>query len=150
MKFRKTLFQKQYFILLLPVFFVLHGFMNYYPLIFVNDSLILLLKYLLAIAIFAGLFFLIVRSWRTVFVLSALVMCFHFFFGATHDWLKSWLADSFIVKYSFLIPAAFIVLILLLVYGRRKKPAFLNLSTYLNALFFLLILIDLIQLCFKI
>src|SRR5688500_11642341 len=87
-------FYNPYFILLLPVFFVLHGFTQYYPLVLPGHVLLLLLKYLLAIFILTAVFFFFIRLWRTAIMLSFFVSFFYLYFGAIHDWMKTWLDNT--------------------------------------------------------
>jgi hypothetical protein len=150
MNSRSTFFEKQYFLLLLPVFFLLHGIVENYPLIPVSACLVLFGEYLLATAILAGLSFLLIRSWRTAAMLVFFIMAFHFFFGPAHDFLKDLFGNGFITKYSFLLPLALLVFIALIIYLKKRKPAFLKLSRYLNILFLVLLLIDLGRLGFMV
>jgi hypothetical protein len=145
MNLRKIEPDKQYFLFLLPVFFLFHGFTQNYPLIPIGGSFLLLIKYLVSTAIFTVLFYLLIRSWRTAGMLTFLVMSFHFFFGAIHDLLKDWFPNSFLIKYVFLIPAFFVLFLLIFFYFKKRKPEFRKLSRYLNLLFLALLLIDLVQ-----
>jgi hypothetical protein len=146
MNLRKIQPEREYFLFLLPVFFLFHGFTQNYPLIPVAGSLVLLIKYLVATAIFTWLFFLFIRSRRSAGMLAFLVMSFHFFFGAIHDSLKSWLSNSFFTKYVFIVPFCFVLFVVIFFYLKKKIPAFKNLARYLNLLFLALIVIDLVQL----
>jgi hypothetical protein len=149
MNLKKDFVQKQYYLLLLPLFFLLHGCIENYPLIPFFPCLLLLLKYLLATAILTVLSFLLIRSWQHAALFAFLVMTFHFFFGPIHDFLKNVFPNSFIIKYTFLIPVFLVLFIILLIYLRKKRPSFNNLNRYLNILFTVLILIDLVQLGIK-
>src|SRR6476469_7449206 len=122
MNLRKIHPDREYFLFLLPVFFLFHGFTQNYPLIPIGGSLVLLIKYLVTTTIFTSLFYLLIRSWRTAGMLAFLVMSFHFFFGAIHDSLKSWFPNSFLIKYVFLIPAFFVLFLLILFYFKKRKP----------------------------
>ena len=64
--------------------------------------------------------------------------------------MKTWLDNTFLVKYSFLLVSGFLILVLLVIYLRKKKPVFLKLSVYLNILLILLIVMDLVLLGYKI
>ena len=149
MNLKKDFLHTPYYLLLLPLFFLLHGSSENYPLIPFIPCLLLLLKYILVTAIITGLSFLIIRSWRSAAMFAFFVMGFHFFFGPLHDFLKNVLPNSFIVKYTFLIPFFFILFIGILIYQRKLKPSYNKLSRYLNILFAVLILIDLVLLGIK-
>src|SRR5690349_8585942 len=96
---KKTFFRKEYFLFLLPVFFILHGYTENYPLITIKDALILLLQYLLATTVLAILFYWVLKSWRKAAVFVFLFLSFYFFFGSVHDALKNLLQKSFLLKY---------------------------------------------------
>ena len=149
MKISNPHFRNPFFILLLPAFFALHGYAEHYPLIGAGEMLVLFLGYLLGSAIFTFVLFIFIRSWRSASILGFLVMCFYLFFGAIHDWFKTWLNNTFLVRYSFLLPAFLLILILSIIYLRKFKPGFPRFSAYLNVLLLILILFDLVQLGFK-
>src|SRR4051794_21255875 len=91
---------KEYFLLLLPFFFLFHGYTENFPLISAEDCLWLCLKYLLATALLCALFYLLFRSWRKAAIMMLLLMCFYFFFGSAHDAVKSIAPSTFIARYS--------------------------------------------------
>jgi hypothetical protein len=131
------------FVFLLPIFFVLHGFKENFGFIPVTDGLVLIATYLLASLILLGLFWLILRNLTRAGLITFFVMCFHFFFGSVHDSLKKILPGTFVTKYSFILPAALIVFIFLLVVSKRMKEHSLErLTIYLNSLLLLIIVID--------
>ena len=139
----------EYFLLLLPVFFVLHGYNENYPLIKANDVWELLVRYFL---VFGGLsvpFFFLFRSWRKTSVLLLLVMCFHFFFGNVHNSLKSLLHNSFATKYVFVLPFSFFLFVVAIVYLKKTKRNFSRLIQYGNILLLVLIALDVSLLTIK-
>ena len=69
-------------------------------------------------------------------------MAFYFFFGGAHDGLKKIFPDSFIIKYSFILPAVFIFFVtIIILFRKRKKPLF-RITSYLNVLLLLLLMMD--------
>jgi hypothetical protein len=135
-----------YFLFLLPLFFVFHGYLENYPVVPAWDCLLLFLKYTGISLLLLIIFFAVIRSWRTAAIMAFIVMAFHIFFGPVHDLLKSWWPQSFIVKYVFMLPVFFISFITLIIYFRKKKPAFIQLTKYINILLLAFILIDAVQL----
>jgi hypothetical protein len=141
--------QKPIFLYLLPLFFVLHGYMENYDLVPLKDAFILALQYLAAA---------IVLSWLAKFYFhdqykanfySFFILCFQFFFGTVHDLVRSRFADLFITKYSFILPFSLLVFFLFAVMLNRKKIVSGQLTLYLNTLLVILLLIDTTQLLMK-
>jgi sulfatase-like protein len=137
------------FLLLLPVFFVLHGVVENFGLVPSKDALFLLFYYLLLSAVLTTVFFAFYRNLSKAALSSLVVMAFHFFFGAMHDFLRRVAPHTVIVKYSFILPVAFFVFIALVISLKRAKTNFAKLLQYLNLLFLFLILIDAINLLGK-
>jgi hypothetical protein len=138
-----------YFLFLLPLFFLLHGYTENYPMVPVAASLLQLVKYLVATAIILVISFLVIRSWPSAVLLTFLIFCLHFFFGPIHDLLKSWIPSSFMVKYSFLLPFILVCLVLVTAHLRREKKDYPAFFRYLNLLLVVLVLIDLGSLVIK-
>lgn len=145
----KLQFRKEYFLFLLPVFFVLHGYTENFPLIKESDGWLLLLQYWLVSFALCILFFLVFQSWRKASVLVFFVMSFYFFFGSFHDAAKSVLGKSWLVQYSFILPFCFVLFFALIIYLKKSNKAFIRFIKYINFLFVLLIVIDGIQLTYK-
>ena len=137
------------FLLLLPFFFILHGFLVNFPMVPLTEALFLYLKYVLVIILLCGFGFLLIRSWPATAVFVFCVMALHFLFGPIHDGMKALIPQSFLIKYTFLLPFFFLAFILLLFYLRKRKPAFSGLTNYLNLLLLLLIVIDLSQVIYR-
>jgi hypothetical protein len=127
------------FLFLLPVFFVFHGYVENIGFIGIADCLPLLGLYLLlAIASFL-LFYPFFRDRNKAALMSFYGLCFYFFFGALHDFLKARAAP--LSRYSILLPlfvASGVVVFLLL----RKNKTFRPLILFLNCLFLLYLLVD--------
>jgi Sulfatase len=137
---------RPFFLILLPLFFVFHGFVDNYNAIPFRDVLPLLLMYLLVSLLFFFLGWIFFRQTDKAAFFSFCVMAFHFFFGAVQDLLKNYFGDSFITRYSFLLPVfstAFVLLVWLL--KTTTKPL-IKWRMYLNLLFCVLIFIDAVKL----
>ena len=70
------------FLLLLPFFFILHGFLVNFPMVPLTEALFLYLKYVLVIILLCGFGFLLIRSWPATAVFVFSVMALHFFVWA--------------------------------------------------------------------
>ena len=139
-----------FFILLLPLFFVLHGFIFYYDSVPMVDAVILLLKYLLLAVGSAGVFWLFYRHLLKAAILGFAVIAFFFFFGNIQDILKKTLEGTVFVQYRFVLPFSFLLFILLLFVLKKSKHSLLQITAYLNILLIALILFDLVWLTVKI
>lgn len=142
-------FNGEYFVFLLPLFFVLHGYTENFHLIHEKDSFLLLLKYWTVSILLITFFFLFFKSWRKAAVFVLLLMLFYFFFGSIHDSAKSILGKSFFVEYSFILPLSFVLVILLFLFFRNTLKEFNRFNQYMNFLFVILIAIDAVELIFK-
>src|ERR1043165_1947311 len=110
-KFPRLRFNKEYFLFLLPVFFVFHGYVENYSLVPVPDALFLLFYYVIAFVLIDLLLFLFFRSWRKSSLMTAALMMIHFFFGSFHDFIKSLFGSVFITSYTFILCAIFLLII---------------------------------------
>lgn len=137
------------FLFLLPVFFVLHGCMENYDFVPVEDALLLTGLYCGISAILAFLFWLFYRDLIKAGLASCCIMAFHFFFGSMHDNLKKYFPESFVAKYSFILPAALALFLLVLILLKKRKKPFVKLSFYLTTLLIILIAVDTVMLLTK-
>jgi hypothetical protein len=137
-----------FFLYLLPLFFVLHGFMEGYHIIFLTDCLLLLAKYLVFTSVLHILLYFLYKNKSAVF-LAFILMIVYFFFGAFHDFLKLNFRNSFLSRYAFVLPFlfCFIVIAFVFVKGIRQYE---RLFLYLNLLFLLFIGVDIFLLSRKV
>lgn len=138
----KSFFLKPWYPCLLSIFFVLHGFTANFYLIPVKDSLLLLLAYLVGAIVFTFSFWLFFRNLAKASFFSFLIMGFNFFFGYIHDSLKSFFPDSFVIKYSVILSAFFLVFVILAIILKKRKSISDKLTVYLNLLLCIFIIID--------
>lgn len=141
--------QTPFFLFLLPLFFVLHGFTAYYFLVPVKETIAVLFVFLAASFLLALAFLLIYKNRIKSALASVLLLALNFFFGNIQDGLKEIAPGSFIIKYSFLLPLALVVFIIWAVYLKRSKNNFTRLTAYLNWLVLLFLFIDMGILCTK-
>ncbi|MDQ3682850.1 MAG: LTA synthase family protein [Bacteroidota bacterium] len=133
---------KEYFIFLLPVFFIVHACVANFPLISLKDVINVLGWNLLAALLINLLFSFIFKDWRKAAIYAFSLLCFQFCFGIVHDTLKKMASDFFIVKYSFIIPFSIIVFISLFYFLQKSNRSFNRLNRYLNTLFLILLAIE--------
>lgn len=137
------------FIFLLPIFFVLHGYVEYQFFIPEMEALELLLFYLVIDIILLVIFYLLYKNIRKAALAAFISLSIFFFFGPLYDTLKEIADNTFLIKYSFLLSALFCIYIvsLLLV---KKATLGIRLLQFLNTLFFIFIIYDLCVITFKI
>ena len=141
---------KPLYLLLLPLFFVFHGYRENYDFVPVPDALKLTGIYLFTAAILFLAGWMITKNLNRAGLIAFCILGFHFFFGSIHDGLKSLSANGFISRYSFILPLAVIVLAILIFCLVKKKPRLRRLTVYMNLLFIFLLLIDAAWLAVKI
>ena len=128
-----------FFWLLLPVFFVFHGFVENESFIHFRDCLPLIGEYLGAALVLYLLSWLPVKNKVKAALLSSWVLSFYLFFGAFHDFLRK--QAFFLHRYSLLLPL-FALLTVLLILVLRKRNTFTRLTLFLNSLLLLYLLVD--------
>jgi len=151
MKIALTTYVKKYpfFLLLLPVFFVLHGFTENYDFVPPKDALLLTGIYIAASLVLLCLSWLLFKNWLKAATLSFFLMAFHFFFGSMHDAIKSIFPGTLFTKYIFILPFSFcLFLAVVILLRKRNKPLHL-LAGYLNLLLLLVIVLDILWLASK-
>lgn len=148
-KIKSILGRKVLFLFLLPIMWVLHGYLNNYGLIPEKDALLLALLYCGVALVLAGIFWLFYRNIFKAALLSFVLLCLQFFFGPIHDFLKETFPGTIFSKYSFLLPFIFILVIATAVYLARSKKTFYRTTTYLNTLFLIFIITDSFLLAFS-
>lgn len=144
MKDKLQLFLNQYplFVLLLPVFFVLHGVAENYDFVSLKDAAELTGLYVVVSLALLFLFLFFYKNLIKASLLSFFTLCLHFFFGSIFDSLKKINQSSFLLKYSIILPIIFVFFIFIAFFIKKKKQFPSNLNVYLNTLFCLLILFD--------
>ena len=130
------------FFLLLPLFFVFHGFTENFYAVPVTDAAWLLFVYLFAALIFFLLGWLFYRNSSKAALLSFCIMAFHFFFGSIQDRLKKWFDNDWITRYIFLLPFFLVLLIALLFFLKRNKGSLVKTGLYLSMQLCLFLVID--------
>ena len=137
-------FKGEYFLFLLPLFFVFHGYVENHRLIQAQDAVTLFFFYCTVSIVLTSCLFFLFRSWRKASLFTFCLLLVHFFFGSFHDALKELLKDSLLTKYSVLLICIAIIVGSAFVYFRRTGRKFNKGVRYLNTLFVILILLDVV------
>jgi hypothetical protein len=112
------------FVLLLPLFFLLHGINENFGLIPFNIVLRLSVLYGLITIVITLLSMAFLKKPAKAVAFTFYCLAIFFLFGAFHDFLKSTLKNSFFVSYSFLLPLMFVTGVVFFIY--LKKSPFSN------------------------
>jgi len=140
---------KEFFLFLLPLFFVLHGSTENFPLVSFADALELTGIYILVTLGLLGISFLIFPSFRKAAFFTFFLVSFHLFFGPVHDFLKEIAPGFFISKYSFILPASLLTFVWLFFFLLRTKANLQRAVSYLNIVFLILLFVDAFVLAIK-
>lgn len=129
------------FLILLPAFFVLHGFAANYDAVPVTDALFLFFLYACSALVIAALGWFYYRDMTKACLLAFMVMAWQFFFGTIQDGLKG-RSPAFLSQYRFLLPFGLLLFLALAIWLKKRTKTFPVLTPYLNILLLLLILLD--------
>lgn len=140
---------KPWFVLLLPLFFVLHGYAEHYSFIGIQDIAYLLGVYCVATILLQLLFRLIFRNNTKAALMTSALMAVYFFFGALFDFLKVHSPIKGLYKYSILIPLIAISLMALFIFLKRSKQPITRFVLFLNVLLLIYLSIDLATIGWK-
>ena len=132
----------EYFLFLLPLFFVLHGYIENYEAMRFSEALYLLLQTLFVSLVILLIGLLNFRRLRKAAIFTFCLLFYHLFFGPVHDAIKKLFPSAFLSKYAFILPVSLLLLICLMIYLRKTQRSFNRISLYLNGLLLLLILLE--------
>ena len=111
-------------LILLAIFFILHGYNENFGIIPSELIASLFIKYVLislAIFVFSLLLF---RSRSKAFLYSLCLLFIYYFFGAFYDILKKNIGSGFFTSYKFLLPAIFIFVAAIYFIFKKSKKKF--------------------------
>ncbi len=136
-----------FFVLLLPVFFVVHGVQENLHFVSGNDALKLIILYVtiaLAMNIF---FFIFLRNIRKASLVACYSMSIFLFFGFIQNCAKA--CFDFISRYSVLLPVLLASTIMLVFFLGKSKGDFKKTCLFLNLLLLVYIAVDTGQILLK-
>ena len=143
----KTLQQKPYFLVLLPFFFIMHGYNEFFSFFSLKFTVLHLVLALVAAAILYLLSVVYLKQVKKAALLSFWALLFILTFGSVHDLLKSF-GSSFFSSYKFLLPLSLLLCIVFVIRLKKSTSAFQRTFVFLNLLlisFFIYELVDGIQ-----
>jgi hypothetical protein len=133
------------YILLLPLFFILHHNNELFGFIPFQQSLIAFALCVLYLVIWTLLFFLFNHSLDRAAFVAFLVGIFTLYFGVYLDFLKTVFGHSFFSSYKFVVPVSLLLIVLLSKYHGRKTDRMQKVKVYLNVVLMLFVLIEVIS-----
>ena len=110
-----------WYIFLLPLFYILHVYNDYFGILDIGLVSLYLLYYLLLSLIVFSIAFLLFRNSAKAGILTISFLIVFFFFGAAHYFLKTLHTPSFFVSYKFLFSLTLIFFITLAVKMKKKN-----------------------------
>jgi hypothetical protein len=128
------------FVFLLPLFFVLHGYLENLGYIRVGEALLLAGIYGIGAGIVFLLLLLLYKHPAKAALAAVFLLAFYFFFGALHDFLKAHLRP--VSRYVILVPVFLLTAVAWGLFLQRTNRSFHRWFFYLNSLFLLYIAID--------
>lgn len=145
----KWLFLKKWplYVLLLPVFFVIHGVRENFGFILPADYLPLIGLYCVAAIILFAVFYPFYKKRNKAGISSLLVMSVFFFYGFIQDFLKENL--PVVNRYIILLPFFLLLLFIAFVLVKKSKNSFKQTSFFLNSLLLIYTVYDLSAIVIK-
>src|SRR6476620_2561830 len=140
-KFRLFLSQP-IFLYLVTIFFILHGFMENAVLLPFKESIELAGIYLLISILLSFLGWLYFKNIHKSNYAAFYLISLNFFFGSFHDFIKEHFNENVISKYSFLLPLAATLFVLLIYYLKKTTKIYTKLTSFLNIIFLIFIVLD--------
>ncbi|HEY2348389.1 MAG TPA: sulfatase-like hydrolase/transferase [Puia sp.] len=128
------------YVFLIPLFFVLHGYVQNFGLIEVRDCLSLLLSYFVSVIILYLFLWLLYRNHLKASLLTGYIFSFYLFFGAIDDFFKAHI--FFMSRYVIIIPIFIISVCCVAIYLKKTGKHFYRLSFFINILLLIYILVD--------
>lgn len=129
-----------WFLILLPVFFILSGYNELFGFLSLRFVLFNFFIILLSISLLFLLSMISFRNKEKSAIFTLIVSLPTLTFGYIHDSLKSLVGQIFYTSFTFLIPILLFAFIILLFYIKKRKNSFKELFLFFNLLFIILIL----------
>lgn len=145
----KLLKKIPFFLLLLVVFFCLHGSVENYGYLDPGEVLWVGILITLAVALLYSLCWLLTKNVLLASLVTFFISTWYLFFGAIHDLIKSAPVLHFLRSYLVLVPVLIVMNILVIRWLRRRRQLHPKLALYLNVLFLLFCLSDAVLLVNK-
>ncbi len=137
---KERLSERGFYVFLIPVFFVLHGYNENFGLIGFGDVLLLLITYLAGAAIVYFFGWIIYRNHLKTALFSGTLLFFYFFFGAIDDFFKEHL--PLLSRYQYILPIFFAALCGFSIYLEKTGHKLNKTTLLINCLLIIYLLVD--------
>lgn len=139
------------FLLLLPLFYMLHELNRNYAPGLTATALLQVCIYTAIAVVFTFLVSFLLKSFQKAAIITLLLLLFNFFFGTVHDIIRKKFGVSFFLsRYTVILAALLIVLIIVFTWLKKSKPKLDRFFLFLHVLLPVLILLELFTLLPKI
>jgi hypothetical protein len=138
-KLKNTFSSKPFFLVLLPVFFIYSGYNELFGFLsfrYVATNLAIILASTLVLLFIS---FKLLGTFTKASLFTFTICLFCLVFGYLHDSLKQLFPQSFIVKFTFLIPTIIILFLILFVFLKKRNNSFSDSYLFVNLLFIVLL-----------
>jgi hypothetical protein len=142
---KKLLWSFPLYVLLLPLFFVLHHNNELFGFIAFHQSAAAFGLCVLYLVIWTVLFYLFNRSLDRSAFIAFLIGIYTLYFGDYLDFLKSVFGHSFFSSYKFVVPFSVIVMVLVSKYQAGNGDRIQKVKVYLNVVMILFVFIEVIS-----
>lgn len=131
-----------FFVPLISIFFVLHGVLENFGFIPIQDALVLLCVYVGLTALVASIAWLLLRNKGHAAIFTTAFMALFFFYEAFIQLMIKHFPHRFFTTSSFLLSIGILALVAVFVYLKKSKRTFPQLYLYLNTTLLVYILVD--------
>jgi len=132
-----------FFLVLLVVFFCLHGFLENYGFIYARELFFVGVEVLFCLALFFGILYLFTRpNYRLAALICFFAALWYLFFGAIYDWIGSLPSLHFLLRFSYLVGILVIMTVAWTMWLRKRTPLQEKMFLYLNVLLIIYCLFD--------
>ena len=145
---KRILRQTSLFIVLIPLFFVLHVTVANLSYISWGDALLAVVLYTLVFSIVYFLLRFIFRNGHKAGLLLFVFQIIFFFFSSFHSSLKTLTHNGLLSSYSFLLPSIALLIVLVIIWLRKSGKNFYTLNQFINSIALFLILSELFLLVY--
>jgi len=137
------------YVILVPVSFVLHGYIQHFGFIQATDAAWLALIYCAFSECVFLLSWYIFKKSKKAALMSVAWIGIYLYFGALHDFLRTYSPFPFLYRYRIMMPMILVSLVILFIYLKKTENKFTRTTLFLNILFLIYISIDTVDALWK-
>jgi hypothetical protein len=138
-----------FYIAILPVFFVLHGYIQHFGFISASDAGSLAIRYIAFTGVVFLCSWLVFKNYNKAGIITLAWVGVYLFFGAMHDFLREHSPFKFLYRYRFIFPFLLFCFVSLFIFLKKSNKDFVRLTVFLNILFCIYLLTDVVEVIWK-